>query len=128
MTHNPIVIVNDRRRKAILSTTTVRNAVAISESVFFMPYFARIEVIPAKNADMTAMISFIFDIGVAIVSILLLLIFCLKKKKLSKLHGDKPHNFPFPKCINIKKNNSTKNVFFNLEEDITEESANGLSD
>ncbi len=31
--------------------------------------------------------SFIFDIGVAIVSILLLLIFCLKKKKLSKLHG-----------------------------------------
>lgn len=36
------------------STTTVRIAVATSESVFRIPHFARIAVIPAKKEDPTA--------------------------------------------------------------------------
>lgn len=35
-------------------TTTVRTAVATVESVFRMPHFARIAVIPEKNAEPTA--------------------------------------------------------------------------
>ena len=34
-----------------ISTTTVRMAVATSESVFCIPHFARIAVIPAKNEE-----------------------------------------------------------------------------
>lgn len=36
------------------STTTVRIAVAIFESVFFIPHLARIEVTPANRADKKA--------------------------------------------------------------------------
>ena len=39
------------------NTTTVLSAVATSESVSLIPHFARIEVIPAKNAESTAIIS-----------------------------------------------------------------------
>ena len=41
------------------STTTVRRAVATSESVFLIPHFASIAVSPAKSADNAAMISHI---------------------------------------------------------------------
>ena len=41
------------------STTMVRIAVATSESVFLIPHFARMDVIPAKKADRIAMISHI---------------------------------------------------------------------
>ena len=37
-----------------ISTTIVRSAVATSESVLWMPHLARIEVIPAKTAESTA--------------------------------------------------------------------------
>ena len=36
------------------STMIVRTAVAASESVFLIPHFARIAVIPAKNAEPNA--------------------------------------------------------------------------
>lgn len=39
-----------------ISTTSVRIAVARSESVFLIPHFARIEVSPAKKAEKTAAI------------------------------------------------------------------------
>ena len=42
------------------STTTVRIAVATSESVFLIPHFARIAVIPAKNEEPTAKSTHIF--------------------------------------------------------------------
>ena len=42
------------------NTTTVLRAVATSESVFLIPHFARIDVIPAKNADRTAITIHIF--------------------------------------------------------------------
>ena len=38
-----------------MRTTTVRRAVATSESVFLIPHFARIEVKPAKTAESIAM-------------------------------------------------------------------------
>ena len=37
-----------------ISTTMVRRAVATSESVFFIPHFARIEVSPANTAERIA--------------------------------------------------------------------------
>jgi len=40
--------------QAKISTTTVRSAVATSESVFRIPHLARIEVSPAKNAEAIA--------------------------------------------------------------------------
>ena len=40
--------------QANTSTTQVRMAVAISESVCLMPHLARIDVMPAKNADANA--------------------------------------------------------------------------
>ena len=39
------------------STTKVRNAVATSESVSERPHLAKIEVMPAKNAEATAAIT-----------------------------------------------------------------------
>lgn len=39
------------------STTAVRIAVAISESVFLIPHLARIDVIPAKKAENIAAIN-----------------------------------------------------------------------
>lgn len=47
-------------RNDIISTTTVLMAVATSESVFFMPHFARIEVKPAKKAEQKANTTHIF--------------------------------------------------------------------
>ena len=45
--------------QAKASTTRVRNAVAISESVLRMPHLAKIDVRPAKTADKTAATSHI---------------------------------------------------------------------
>ena len=42
------------------STTMVRRAVAMSESVFFIPHFANIAVKPAKTDEPTAAKSHIF--------------------------------------------------------------------
>ena len=43
-----------------ISTTTVRIAVATSESVFLIPHFASMAVMPAKKADKTAVNIHIF--------------------------------------------------------------------
>ena len=54
------------------NTTTVLSAVATSESVSRIPHFARIEVIPAKNADKTAIISHMSVPFLSVSAILLL--------------------------------------------------------
>ena len=46
----PIAAISQEKARMMI----VLNAVATAESVFLMPHFARIEVIPAKNAERNA--------------------------------------------------------------------------
>ena len=49
--HVPVIITMSHEK---INTTNVRIAVATSESVFLIPHFARIAVIPAKNEEPAA--------------------------------------------------------------------------